>query len=95
MSLLLQFQKRDVIIMLYFEVNPNGNRTKNQSSQAEITYEPDGVRAAFRRVLRNGQSLGERESGAFYDDVAFPRGWVMGRIYAFSRICAVCFREGR
>ena len=72
-----------------------GKRAEDQSGQIQTTYEPDGVRAAFRRVLRNGQSLGERESGAFYDDVAFPRGWVMGRIYAFSRICAVCFREGR
>ena len=62
----LQTYHKYVIIMLYDRRSNSsyGNRTEDQSRQAEIAHEPNGVRPAFRCELRDDQPLGERKDDA-------------------------------
>lgn len=45
-----------------------GNRTEDQSRQAETAHEPDGICAAFRREFCYRQQMGE-----WQDDAQLPR----------------------
>ena len=82
-----------VIIMLYNERSDSlyGKRAEDQSRQTQTAYKPNGVCAAFRRVLCNGQSLREWEDGAFYDDVPSFAGWGGGVFMHFQEYARFVF----